>query len=108
MVAQWRGWPHRTVGDREDVLRRPYVMASSWASVESVVIPLSRVSSSSFEGRNVEEVQEWAASCHGMTPAFPHSTRTAPGMAAQCGLAEQRRDLIPGWCQGTGMVGIRL
>jgi hypothetical protein len=31
----------------------------------------------------VEEGQERVAQCQGMTPATPHSTRTAPGMAAQ-------------------------
>jgi hypothetical protein len=108
MVAQWRGWPHRTGGDREDLLHRPYVTASSWAGVELVVVPLSRVPSSSFEGRDMEEVREWAAQCHGMTPAFPHSTRTALGMAVQCGLVEKRRDLIPRRCQRTGVAGIRL
>jgi hypothetical protein len=28
---------------------------------------------------DMEEVWEWAAQCHGMTPAFPHSTRTTWG-----------------------------
>jgi hypothetical protein len=108
MVAQWRGWPHRTRGDREDLLRRPYVRASSLAGTELVVIPLSRVPSSSFEGCDMEEVREWAAQCHGMTLAFPHSTCTMPGMAAQCGLVEQHQDLIPRWCQRTGVAGIHL
>jgi hypothetical protein len=95
MMAQWRGWPHRTGGDGEDALCRPYVTASSWASAELVAALLSRVPPSSFEGREVEEVPEWVTQCHGMTPAFPHSTRTTLGMAAQCGLVEQRQDLIP-------------
>jgi hypothetical protein len=53
-------------------------------------------------GGDVEEVREWAAQCHGMTPAFPHSAedghtvrvgRTAPGM-------------IPMRCQRAGVAGI--
>jgi hypothetical protein len=47
-----------------------------------------------FRGGDVEEVRDWAAQCHGMTPAFPHSTRTVLRMPAQCGLVEQRRDTI--------------
>jgi hypothetical protein len=35
-----------------------------------------------FEGRDMEEVQEWATQSYRMTLAFPHSTRTTPGMAA--------------------------
>jgi hypothetical protein len=108
MVAQWRGWPHRTGGDGEDTLRRPYVMASSWAGAGLVVISLSRVPSSPFEGRDVEEVREWTAQCHGMTPAFPHSTHTTLGMAAQCGLVKHCRDLIPKQCKRADVVGIRL
>jgi hypothetical protein len=61
-----------------------------------------------FRGGGVEEVREWAAQCHGMTPAFPHSTRTTPGMAAQCGFVEQRRDMIPRRCQRAGMARIGL
>jgi hypothetical protein len=57
-------------------------MVSPWAGVELVAVPLSRVSPSSFEGRDVEEIREWATQCYGMTLAFPHSTRTTPGMAA--------------------------
>jgi hypothetical protein len=60
-----------------------------------------------WEG-GVEEVREWVAQCHGMTPAFPHSSRTAPRMAAQRGLMEQRRDMIPRRCQRAGVAGIRL
>jgi hypothetical protein len=77
-------------------------------SAESVAIPLSRVSLSSIEERDVEEVREWEAQCYGMTLAFPHSTRTALGMAAQYELVEQRRDLIPRRCQRTSVAGIRL
>jgi hypothetical protein len=43
-----------------------------------------------------------------LTPAFPHSSRTVPWMAAQGGLVEQRQDMIPRRCQKAGMVGIRL
>jgi hypothetical protein len=56
----------------------------------------------------VEEVREWVAQCHRMTPAFLHSTRTALGMAAQCGLVEQRWDMILRRCQRAGVAGIRL
>jgi hypothetical protein len=44
-----------------------------------------------FRGGDMEELREWAAQCHGMTPGFPHSARTAPGMTTQCGLVKQRR-----------------
>jgi hypothetical protein len=71
-----------------------------------VAVHLSRVLSSSFEGCDVEAVQEWVAQCHGVTLTIPHSTRTAPGMPAQCGLVEQCRDLIPRRRQRTGVVGI--
>jgi hypothetical protein len=33
-----------------------------------------------------------------LTPSFPHSSRTVPGMAAHGGLVEQRRDMIPKRC----------
>jgi hypothetical protein len=36
--------------------------------------------------------------------AFPHSSRTVPGMAAQGGLVEQPRDMIP----RAGVAGILL
>jgi hypothetical protein len=54
----------------------------------------------------MEEVRKWVAQCHGMTPSFPHSTRTTPRVAAQCGLVEQRRDMIPRRCQRAGVAGI--
>jgi hypothetical protein len=38
-----------------------------------------------------------------LTPALPHSSRTMLRMAAQGGLAEQRRDTIPRRCQGAGV-----
>jgi hypothetical protein len=41
-----------------------------------------------------------------LTPAFPHSSSTVPGMASRGGLAEQRRDMIPRWCQRTGVARI--
>jgi hypothetical protein len=56
----------------------------------------------------MEEVREWAAQYHRMTLTFSHSTRTALGMAAQCGLVEQRQDLIPRRCQRASTAGIRL
>jgi hypothetical protein len=93
MAAQDRGCPPAL---RHDVVR---------AGSELVAVPLSRVPSSSFEGRDVEEVWEWAAQCQGMTPAFPHSTRTTPGMAAQFGLVEQHRDQTPRRCQRTSVAG---
>jgi hypothetical protein len=71
-----------------------------------VAVPLSRVPPSSFEGCNVEEVREWAAQCRGMAPSFPHSIRTALGMAARRGLVEQCRDTIPRRCQRVGVAGI--
>jgi hypothetical protein len=83
-------------------------MASSQAGVGQVAVPLSRVPQSPFEGCDVEEVREWAAQCHGMTPAFPHNARTAPGMTAQCGLVEKRRGMIPRRCQRVGVAEIRL
>jgi hypothetical protein len=43
-----------------------------------------------------------------LTLAFPHSSPTAPGMASRGGLAEQRRDMIPRWCQRAGVARIRL
>jgi hypothetical protein len=72
------------------VLHHPRITALSWAGVELMVVRLSRVSSSSFEGCDVEEVWEWVAQCYRMTLAIPHSTRTAPGMVVQCWLVEQR------------------
>jgi hypothetical protein len=63
----------------------------------------------------VEEVQEWAARCHGMTPAFPHSTGdgrtvrvgwTVPGYGSQA-VSEGRRGgdspltRAPAVCQST-------
>jgi hypothetical protein len=63
-VAQRWAWPHRTGGgggDGEDVLHRPYVTTPSWAGAELVAVHLSRVPPSSFEGCDVEEVQEWVA-----------------------------------------------
>jgi hypothetical protein len=58
-----------------------------------------------WEGGDVEEVREWAAQCHEMTPAFPHSSRTTSGMAAQRGLVEQRRNMIPRGVRGPAWRG---
>jgi hypothetical protein len=58
MAVQWRGWPHRAGGDGGYALCRPYITASFQAGVELVVVSLSRVPPSYFEGRDVEEVQE--------------------------------------------------
>jgi hypothetical protein len=60
MAAQRRRWPHRARGDGGAVLSWPYVTASSWTGAESVVVCLSRVSPSSFEGCGMEEGWEWA------------------------------------------------
>jgi hypothetical protein len=54
----------------------------------------------------MEKVWERVAQCREMTPAFPHSARTAAGMAAQCGLVKQRRDMIPRRCQRASVVGL--
>jgi hypothetical protein len=43
-----------------------------------------------------------------LTPAFPHSSHTVPGMAAQGELVEQHRDMIPKRCQRVCAAGIRL
>jgi hypothetical protein len=43
-----------------------------------------------------------------LTPASLHSPRKVSRMAAQGGLAEQRRDMIPRRCQGAGVAGICL
>jgi hypothetical protein len=43
-----------------------------------------------------------------LTLAFPHSSRTLPGMAPQGGLAEQHQDMIRRRCQRAGMVRIHL
>jgi hypothetical protein len=43
-----------------------------------------------------------------LTPTFPHSSPTVPGMAARGGLTEQRQDAIPRRCQRVGVARIRL
>jgi hypothetical protein len=43
-----------------------------------------------------------------LTPAFPHSSPTAPGMASRGGFVEQRRDTIPRRCQRAGVARICL
>jgi hypothetical protein len=83
MVAQCQGGPHKVECDEEDALRLPYVTASSWMGAELVVVRLSRVLLSLFEGCGVEEGQEWAVQCQGVTPAIPHNTCTTPSVAAQ-------------------------
>jgi hypothetical protein len=103
MVAQRRGWPHRAGGDGGDALHWSDVMASSRAGAGLTSVPLSRVPSSSFEGCDVEAVQEWAAQCHGVDtglPAqLPYSARdgltrrvggTTPGYDSQA-VSEGRR-----------------
>jgi hypothetical protein len=90
------------------VLRWSDVTAPSWAGARQMVIPLSRVPPSSFEGCDVEAVREWAAQCHGVDTGLPARSRTASGMAAQRGLVEQHRDMIPRRCQRAGVAGIRL
>jgi hypothetical protein len=46
-------------------------------------VRLSRALLSLFEGCGVEEGREWVVQRHRVTPAIPHSTRTASGMAGQ-------------------------
>jgi hypothetical protein len=72
LAAQQQGWSHRTRGDGGDAFHHPHVTVPSWVDAELVDVHLLKVSSSSFEGCNVEEVREWAAQCHGMTLASPH------------------------------------
>jgi hypothetical protein len=72
------------------------VTAPSHAGVGLTSVPLLRVPSSSFEGRDVEAVQEWAAQCHrvdtSLPAQLPYSARdgltgrvggTAPGYDSQ-------------------------
>jgi predicted ATPase len=89
------------------VLHHPRVTVLSWAGAELVVVRLSRVSPSSFEGLNVEEVREWAAQCYGMTLAIPHSARTAPGMAVRVGRIASGSD-SQAVSEATCVAGIRL
>jgi hypothetical protein len=67
------------------VLYHPRITALSWAVAGLVTVHISRVSPSSFEGCDVEEVREWVTQCYGMTLAIPHSTRTAPGWLYSAG-----------------------
>jgi hypothetical protein len=83
MVAQGWGWTHKAGCDRGNVLRLPRVTTPSWAVVRSAAVRSSRVLPSLFERCDMEEGRERVAQCQGMTPATPHSTRTAPGMATQ-------------------------
>jgi hypothetical protein len=104
LVAQRRGWPHRAGGDEGEALHWSDVTVPSCAGAGLTFIPLSRVPLSSFEGCDMEAVH----SVTELTPAFPYSSRTVPGMAAQGGLAEQRQDMIPRWCQKAGVARILL
>jgi hypothetical protein len=96
MVAQRRGWPHRAGGDGGDAPHWSDVTASSCTGAGLSFVPLSRVLLSSFEGCDVEAVQEWAAQCHGVGTSLPaqlhHSARegltgrfggTTPGYDSQ-------------------------
>jgi hypothetical protein len=55
----------------------------SWATVGSMDVHSSRAPSSLFEGCSAEEGRERVTECKGLAPTTPHSTRTAPVMAAQ-------------------------
>jgi hypothetical protein len=70
-VAQWRGWPHRAESDGGDALRWSDVTAPSWAGAGQMVVPLSSVPSSSFEGCDVEAVREWVVQCRGVDTGLP-------------------------------------
>jgi hypothetical protein len=65
------------------VLHHPRVTVLSWTGAALAAVRLSRVSPTPFEGCSVGKLREWAAQCLRMTPAIPHNTDTAPGMAAQ-------------------------
>jgi hypothetical protein len=69
------------------VLRWSNVTTSSWVGTGQIVVPLLRVPPSSFEGCDVEAVQEWAVQCRGVDtdlPAqLPHSA--GDGRKAQVG-----------------------
>jgi hypothetical protein len=55
------------------------VTAPSRVGAGLTYVPLSRVPSSSFEGCNMEAVQEWVAQCHrvdtSLPAQLPHSAR---------------------------------
>jgi hypothetical protein len=88
------------------VLHHPRVTTLSWVGIGLMAVCLSRVSSSSFVGCDVEEVRELVAQCYGMKLAIPHNTRTKLGMAVQCRLVEQCQDMIPRRCQKIDVAGI--
>jgi hypothetical protein len=48
-----------------------------------------------FRGGGARAVLEWVAQCHGANTGLTAQYCTVAGMAAQGGLAEQRRDMIP-------------
>jgi hypothetical protein len=47
------------------------VTAPYWAGAGQVVVPLSRVPPSSFEGCDVEVIQEWTTQCRGVDTGLP-------------------------------------
>jgi hypothetical protein len=71
MVAQWRGWPHRAASDGGDVLCWSDITAPSWAGARQMVVPLSRVPPSSFEGCDMEAAREWPAQRRGVDTGLP-------------------------------------
>jgi hypothetical protein len=60
-----------------------------------------------FRGCGVPAVQEWVVQCHGVDTSLTTQRCTVAGMASPGGLAKQRRDMIPRWCQRADVVGIR-
>jgi hypothetical protein len=83
-------------GDGGDALHWSDVTTPSRVGAGLTSVPLSRVPPSSFEGCDVESVQEWAVQCHGVDTdvptQLPHSARdgrtgrvggTAPGYDSQ-------------------------
>jgi hypothetical protein len=106
MVLQCLGWWHSggDGGTRPEVMKETCSTGlTSWCRPERARgrrsypfrgfhRPLSRGATWRRYGSGRHSVME-------LTPAFPHSSRTVPGMAAQGGLVEQRRDMIPRRCQ---------
>jgi hypothetical protein len=60
-----------TGGDGGDALHWSDVTTPSRGGAGLTFVPLSRVPPSSFEGCDVESVQEWAAQCHGVDTSLP-------------------------------------
>jgi hypothetical protein len=114
MTPQCQGWRHsngdgRTVPEMMEETRlaglmsprRPGRARGRWSyPFRGFHRPLSRGAAWRRYGSGRHSVVE-------LTLAFLHSSRTTPGMAAQRGLVEQRRDMIPRWCQRAVVVGIR-